>query len=195
MTEPQPVHDPASLGHTVEPAADLLPIVYEDLRSLAVAYLARESAGHTLQPTALVHEAWLRLADAERDRWSDHRHYLVTAARAMRRALVDHARSRGRDKRGGNAARVTLDVASFGTDAPQVIDLLALEEAMQQLAALDPVKAQLVELRFFGGMPADQAAEVLGMARSTAAEQWRLARAWLGRRLRATDETAAAGDG
>ncbi len=176
--------------------ADALARVYDELRSLAASHLRHERTGHTLQPTALVHEAWLRLAAPGEDGWNDRRHFLGCAARVMRQVLVDHARGRGRIKRGGDRVKLTLDPTvtppdgrDRDRDRPDRLDLLALDEAMTELAALDERKARLVELRFFAGLPADEAAEVLGIARSTASEEWRLARAWLGRRLQAEEPT------
>lgn len=169
--------------------ADALARVYDELRSIAASYLQRERRDHTLQPTALVHEAWMKLAAPGEDGWEDRRHFIGCAAHVMRQILVDHARGRGRIKRGGDRLKLTLDpnVTPPTTGGPDALDLLALDEAMTELAALDQRKARLVELRFFGGLSADEAASVLDIARSTAAEEWRMARAWLGRRLRGTD--------
>jgi RNA polymerase sigma factor (TIGR02999 family) len=163
-------------------AAELLPLVYDELRNLAAARMAGEPAGHSLEPTALVHEAYLRLVGAGADRgWADKAHFLAVAARAMRRVLVDHARKRRRLKRGGDRQRVSLDgVPAPGSDD----DLVALDEALDALAAEDPAKARLVELRYFVGMTADEAAETLGISRATAARHWAYARAWLYDRLR-----------
>jgi RNA polymerase sigma factor (TIGR02999 family) len=165
---------------------DALARVYDELRAIAGGYLRRERRDHTLQATALVHEAWMRLAAPGEDGWEDRRHFIGCAAHVMRQILVDHARGHGRQKRGGDRLKLTLDpdVTPPTTGGPDALDLLALDEAMNELAALDERKARLVELRFFGGLSADEAANLLGIARSTAAEEWRMARAWLGRRLR-----------
>ena len=159
--------------------AFLLEQVYDQLRKLAAGYFRDERAAHTLQPTALVHEAWLRLAAQDNMTWHNERQFAVLAARAMRNILVDHARGRGRLKRGGDWQRLSLDGLGGKDNEQQQVDLLALDEALSQLSELDPTKARLVELRYFAGMPLHDAAAALGMARSTAAEHWRMARAWL----------------
>ncbi len=158
-------------------AAQLLPLVYDELRRLAVHKLAQEKPGQTLQPTALVHEAYLRLvARPQEQRWNGRGHFFAAAAEAMRRILVDQARRKQARKRGGDMAREPLDDLA----APEADEeLLALDEALGRLAALDPQKARLVELRYFAGLTADQAAEVLGISPSTADRHWRYARAWL----------------
>lgn len=160
----------------------LLPTVYDELRRLAGAHMRRERGEHTLQATALAHEAFLRLADGAQVRWRGRAQFLAVAARAMRQILVDHARRRGSRKRGGGAARVPLSdtVAAFGRPD---LDVLAVHEALEDLAARDPRKARVVELRFFGGMTGREAAEVLGIAESTADDEWAFSRAWLRRRL------------
>jgi RNA polymerase sigma factor (TIGR02999 family) len=161
------------------PARDLLPLVYDELRRLAAQRLAREAPGQTLQATALVHEAYLRLVGADPDRpWNGRGHFFGAAAQAMRRILVENARRRSRVKRGGDRARVDLDAAEPA--APQTdSDLLALDEALEQLALLDPVKAELVGLHVFAGLTLAQAAEILGLSTSTADRYWAYARAWL----------------
>jgi len=204
-TEPLPVPDPqptrllqAAARGEADAAAELLPLVYDQLRGLAAAYFRDERAGHTLQPTALVHEAWVRLIDLETVEWRSQAQFFVIAARAMRNILVDHARSRGRLKRGGDRRRITLSAidaamaAEAGRDAAadEGIDLERLDGAMRRLAEFDERKAQLVELRFFAGLDEATAADVLGMARSTASEHWRMARAWLHRELRDDDDGA-----
>jgi RNA polymerase sigma factor (TIGR02999 family) len=155
-------------------AADLLPLVYDELRKLAVAQMAREKPGHTLDATALVHEAWLRLA-GERS-FESKSHFLRAAAGAMRRILVDHARARRADKRGGDRQRVPADgLAAPSPDA----DLLNLDEALTRLAVEDPLAAQVVELHHFAGLSHDQAAETLGITIYLARQKWNYARAWL----------------
>ena len=158
-------------------AAAVLPVVYDQLRELAAARLAAEAPGHTLDATALVHEAYLRLVGPARERrWADGRHFFAAAATAMRRILVDHARAKRARKRGGGARRAALDAVP----APEPDEeLLALDEALAKLAVRDPVKARLVELRYFAGLTGEQAAEVLGISASTADRYWAFARAWL----------------
>ncbi|QOJ15716.1 MAG: sigma-70 family RNA polymerase sigma factor [Planctomycetia bacterium] len=165
-------------------AGQLFEIVYEQLRSIANAYFRHQRSDHTLQPTALVHEAYVKLIGGEEVQPRDRGHFFALAARVMRQILVDHARTRGREKRGGDGSwrRLTLD--GIALDDPQrPLDLLALEEALQRLAALNDTHARLVELRFFGGLEEDEAAEVLGVSRATASRAWRFVRAWLIREL------------
>lgn len=158
-------------------------MVYPEIRALAEAMLLSESPGHTLQPTALINEAYLRLAGQDRARFNNHAHFLIIASRVMRRVLVDHARARKADKRTPPGERLTLSGVP-STDAPgSPVDLLALEEALVKLTALNPRSAEVVELRFFGGLTSDETAEALGIARSTAADEWRFARTWLSREL------------
>jgi RNA polymerase sigma factor (TIGR02999 family) len=161
---------------------DLLPVVYEELRGLAGAFLRRERRGHTLQPTALAHEAWLRLADADQLEWQGRSHFLAVAARVMRRVLIDHARRHGAQKRGGGRQRVTLSEATPVLGSEDV-DVIALDAALSELAALDDRKARVVEFRFFAGMTMREVAEALGVSQTTAEEDWYFARAWLARRL------------
>ncbi len=158
-------------------AEQLLPLVYDELRKLAAARLAQEKPGQTLQATALVHEAYLRLVGNETERtYRDRSHFFASAATAMRRILIDNARAKQSDKRGGVRHRQPLeDVAAPLPDD----DLLALHEALDQLAAEDPLKAQLVELRYFAGLTGNQAADVLGISPSVADRHWVFARAWL----------------
>jgi RNA polymerase sigma factor (TIGR02999 family) len=162
-----------------KPARELLPLVYDELRRLAAQRLAREAPGQTLQPTALVHEAYLRLVGADPDRpWNGRGHFFGAAAQAMRRILVENARRRSRVKRGGDRARV--DLAAAAPVVPQTDqDLLALDEALEQLALKDPIKAELVGLHIFAGLTLAQAAEILGLSSSTADRYWAYARAWL----------------
>ena len=158
-------------------AEQLLPLVYDELRKLAAQKLALEKPGHTLQATALVHEAYLRLVGREQPRsYRDRGHFFAAAATAMRRILIDQARRKQTQKRGGGMRRQQLEeVAALQPDP----ELLALDEALKKLAATDPVKAQLVELRYFAGLTGDQAAKVLGISASTADRHWAYARAWL----------------
>lgn len=156
----------------------LLPIVYDELRRLAAHQLAAELPGQTLQPTALVHDAYLGLVGKEDPRWENRGHFFAAAAEAMRRILVDRARSRGRLRHGGGRRRVDLDKVDLAVDAPAE-ELLALDEALSKLEREDLDKAQLVKLRFFGGLTSQQAAEALGVSKATADRHWAFARAWL----------------
>jgi RNA polymerase sigma factor (TIGR02999 family) len=160
-------------------AAELLPLVYDELRKLAAAKLAYENPDQTLQATALVHEAYLRLVDADQARrWNSRAHFFRAAAEAMRRILVDNARRKRSLKRGGEFNRVELD-ALEATGVLPAEDVLALSEAVEKLAAHDTDKAELVKLRFFGGLSVDEAASVLGISRATADRHWQYAKTWL----------------
>jgi RNA polymerase sigma factor (TIGR02999 family) len=161
-------------------AADqLLPLVYDELRKLAAHRLAQERPGQTLQPTALVNEAYLRLVgQAEDRRWDGRGHFFAAAAEAMRRILIENARRKGRGKHGGGRRREYADLDALSADGSQQ-ELLALDEALEEFARHDPLKAKLVELRFFGGLTLEQAAACLGVSPSTADRAWRYARAWL----------------
>ena len=157
---------------------ELLPLVYEELRLLAAQRLSYEPPGQTLQATALVHEVYLRLVGNEPQSWENRGHFFAAAAEAMRRILVERARRKKTLKRGGQQHKTDLTVAEPADEgAPE--DLLALDEALQKLAQVDQVKADLVKLRYFAGLTLEEAAQALGMARSTAAEHWAYARAWL----------------
>jgi RNA polymerase sigma factor (TIGR02999 family) len=160
----------------------LMPLVEAELRRLAGAYMSRERRGHTLQTTALINEAFLRLTDARSISWQDRAHFLGIAARLMRRVLVDHARSRGYRKRGGDARRVTLDEELIASPDP-ALDLVALDRALDALAKTDPRKSKVIELRFFGGLSVDEAAHVLRVSPDTVKRDWRLAKLWLLREL------------
>jgi RNA polymerase sigma factor (TIGR02999 family) len=160
-------------------AAQLLPLVYEELRKLAAHKLAGEKPGQTLEATALVHEAYLRLVDTDQaQEWNSRGHFFAAAAEAMRRILVERARGRQRLKHGGDRKRVDLERVELAAPQPSD-DLLALDEALAQLAASDPQAAQLVQLRYFAGLTIPQAAEVLGIAPRTADFLWAYARSWL----------------
>jgi RNA polymerase sigma factor (TIGR02999 family) len=160
-------------------AEQLLPLVYEELRKLAAAKLAREQPGQTLQATALVHEAYLRLVDAEQaQRWNSRGHFFAAAAEAMRRILVNRARDKGREKRGGARRRVDLDRVRVA-DQTSGEELVAIDDALQELARRNGPCAELVKLRFFTGLTLDEAAAALGIARRTAHRYWAFARAWL----------------
>jgi RNA polymerase sigma factor (TIGR02999 family) len=166
-------------------AADqLLLLVYDELRRLATAKMAREKPGQTLQPTALVHEAYLRLVDGEPTQlWESRRHFFAAAAEAMRRILIDRARDRKRLKRGGGARRRRLDLDGLIAEDASADDLIDLDEALGRLALIDTRGAELVKLRLFAGLSLDQAAEALGIVRRTAERDWAFARAWLFRQL------------
>ncbi|HTQ54950.1 MAG TPA: sigma-70 family RNA polymerase sigma factor [Bryobacteraceae bacterium] len=156
----------------------LIPLVYDELHSLAAQYLRRERPGHTLQPTALVNEAYLRLVDQRDVQWQSRAHFMGVAARMMRRILVDHARRRGRVKRGSGKQVVSLDEALTLTDE-KVGGLIALDEALTALSAFDARKGRVVELRYFGGLSNDEMAEVLQVSTMTVMRDWKLAKAWL----------------
>jgi len=160
-------------------AEQLLPLVYDELRRLATGRMAHEPPGQTLQATALVHEAYLQLMDAEgRKSWEGRGHFFASAAEAMRRILIDSARRKRRPKHGGERHRVDLDDAGDAI-APPVDDLLALDEALEKLSAVDRASADLVKLRYFAGLSIDEAAEALGISPRTADRRWAYARAWL----------------
>ena len=171
-------------------AAELLPLVYDELRRLARQKMGQERAGHTLQATALVHEAYLRLVDGNTAKsWDGRWHFFAAAAEAMRRILVDQARRRGRIKRGGGAAarqRIDLDNIELTVNEPPE-ELLAVDEGLTALAAQHPEKAQLVKLRYFAGLTIEEAAEAMGTSAATANRQWAYARAWLFRYLESSE--------
>ena len=167
--------DPESLD-------SLLPMVYQELRRLAAGYLRRERPGQTLQPTALVHEAYLRLMKDRPGRWQNRAHFCAIAAHSMRQILIERARARGAAKRGGARQRITLDEGLVaGSD--RSIDLIALDEALERLAAIDPEQARLVELRFFGGLTVEETAEAMDISPATVKRHWTVAKAWLTREL------------
>ena len=159
-------------------AEELLPLVYEELRRLAAHRLAGERNGHTLQPTALVHEAWLRISGTDERNWQGRQHFFAAAAEAMRRILVDHARRRQAAKRGAGANRLDVDEVDIPAPAPDD-QLLAVNEALAKFATVDARKAELVKLRYFVGLTFEEAAEILGIAVPTAKQWWAYARAWL----------------
>jgi len=163
--------------------AELLPLVYEELRRIAAHKMARESAGHTLQATALVHEAWLRLVGASEQSWQNRAHFFGAAAEAMRRILVEHARRKQSLKRGGGGERVELNDSALVMSAPPE-ELLAVHEALDGLAAQDATAAELVKLRYFVGMTMEEAASAVGLSKRTAENLWTYARVWLHREIR-----------
>jgi RNA polymerase sigma factor (TIGR02999 family) len=166
-------------------AEELLPLVYDELRLLARRYLNRERPGHTLQPTALVHEAYIKLVDQSRVDWQGRTHFFAVGAKVMRNLLIDHARAKGRAKRGGGRHRVTLaeGLTPFANGELNIDQLLAVNESLDRLAELDPRQAKVVELRFFGGLTVPEVALVLGVSQRTIEGDWTHARAWLKREL------------
>jgi len=160
----------------------LMPLVYTELRQLARRYIRRESPGHTMQTTALIHEAYLRLVHQNQVRWENQAHFFGIAARLMRQILIEHARRRTRAKRGGGVGTLALDEAALVSQA-RAAELLALDDALERLAAVDPRKSRVVELRFFGGLSVEEAARVLHIAPNTVLRDWRLAKAWLHREI------------
>jgi RNA polymerase sigma factor (TIGR02999 family) len=160
----------------------LMPAVHEELRRLAHRQMRRERQGHTLQTTALVNEAYMRLIDLSRVRWQDRAHFFAMSARLMRRILVDHARSRNYQKRGGGGANVALDEALM-VSTERGADLITLDEALEALAKVDARKSQVVEMRFFGGLSVDETAEALHVSGETVMRDWRLAKVWLLREI------------
>jgi RNA polymerase sigma-70 factor (ECF subfamily) len=166
----------------------LFALVYEELRSLASGYMRRERPDHTLQTTALVNEAYLKLI-AHKDSFLENRlHFFAVAAKVMRQILIDHARTRHYEKRGGKAVKISLDEAVIVSDE-RAADLLELDDALKGLAAIDPRKSQVVELRFFGGMTIDEAAQFLGVSSNTVVRDWEMARAWLYQSIHGTGDT------
>jgi RNA polymerase sigma factor (TIGR02999 family) len=163
-------------------ADELIPHVYAELKQIAAAHLRRERPGHTLQVTALVHEAYLRLVDQEQMTWRGRAHFLGVAAKVMRRILVDYARTRGRAKRGGDFIRATFDESlDVGPDhtVERTLELLEIDQALEQLAERDGRQAKVVEMRFFGGLSVEETAEVLGISAPTVVREWAMAKAWL----------------
>lgn len=170
-------------GGSGEALDRLIPIIYEELRGRAAGYLRRERPGHTLQPTALVNEAYLRLADAQDVPWQNRAHFFAIAATVMRRILVEHARKKVASKRGGPDVRLTLDENLAVTDSAEGVDVIALDEALDRLAAIDAQQARVVELRFFSGLSVEETAEALGVSPRTVKRDWSVAKAWLHREL------------
>ena len=163
----------------------LMPQIHDELRKLAASYLRRERPDHTLQPTALVNEAFLKLVDQRAAKWQNRAHFFGIAAQAMRRILVDHARAHSSGKRGGAFRKVPLDDANLVGSTTDV-DLLALDEALTRLAVMDPQQSRVVELRFFGGLTMEETAEVMRISPATIGREWRMAKAWLSAELSRT---------
>jgi len=166
----------------IKATEELLPVVYKELRRLAAHKMASEPAGHTLQPTALVHEAWLKLVDSPNQSWQNRAHFFGAAAEAMRRILIARARSKSRQRRGARAEHVDVDAMEIAGPAPDD-QLIALNDALEQFAALEPQQAELVKLRYFVGLKIEEAAQVLGISEATAKRWWAYARAWLFHRI------------
>jgi RNA polymerase sigma factor (TIGR02999 family) len=183
LVAPTPPEDVTQVLHEVSAGdhdafARLMPLVYDELRRLASRYLSRERADHTLQATALVNEAYLRLVDQTRINWQNRAHFFAISAQIMRRILVDYARSHTAEKRGGSLEKLSLDEAiSFSKEKD--VDLIALDDALADLTKLDPLQSRIVELRFFGGLTLEETAEVLSLSRSTVEREWLTAKAWL----------------
>ena len=167
-------------------ADELFPLVYDELRRVAACKMASESPGQTLQPTALVHEAWLRLGGAENLPWENRAHFFGAAAEAMRRILIDNARRKRALRHGGGQQRLNLDDIDVAAGSEDDDQLLEVHEALDKFAAVDPIKAELVKLRYFAGMTIEEAAEVLGISAPTAKRYWAFARAWLFREISET---------
>lgn len=161
----------------------LVPVVYQELRRMADRYLRLENPGHTLQPTALVHEAWLRLIDQTRVSWQNRAQFFGVAARMMRRILVDHAKTKHREKRGGDAVKLSLDDV-INLSQERASDLLALDDALDALAAMDERKSRVVELRYFGGFSVEETAQILEVSPDTVMRDWKMAKAWLYQQIR-----------
>ena len=169
-------------GGDREAVDTLMPLVYDELHKVAAQYLRKQRPDHTLQPTALVNEAYLKLIDISSVSWQDRAHFFAVASQTMRHVLVDHARGRNRDKRGGGAQKVSLDEAISFSQGNEV-DLLSLDEAMRELAAMDEQQSRIVELRFFGGLTVEETAVVLHISPATVKREWRIAKAWLHKRM------------
>ncbi|MBN2164595.1 MAG: sigma-70 family RNA polymerase sigma factor [Pontiellaceae bacterium] len=166
-----------------ESSADaLLPLVYDELRKLAYARMANQSSDHTLQPTALVHEAWLRMVDDNDRTWQNRSYFFASAATAMRNVLIDHARKKGRKKRGGNRERIDLDQLEISSPEPDDL-ILAVDDALKQLERVNPKLAKIVVMKYFGGMTNLEVAEAMGIAQSSVGRYWAGARAWLYKQL------------
>jgi len=170
-------------GEGEESALDeLLPLVYDELHRMAKRYMSSQPSGHTLQTTALIHEAYLKLADRKERRWQDRAHFFAVAARAMRHILVDHARSRRAEKRGGATQLISLEETAVVSDE-RAAEIVALDDALNRLSALEGRKGRVVELRYFGGLSVEETAEVLNVSPETVARDWRFAKTWLLREL------------
>ena len=166
-----------------EAADELVRLVYQELRRIAAAYLWKERPGHSLQPTALINEAWIRLADQTQVDWRDRTHFFGVAAQMMRRILVDHARAHLADKRGGGATVLSLDIVEIEATPQKLEEILAIDEVLSRLAQVDPQQGQIVEMHYFAGMTIEETAAALGVSSRTVDREWALASAWLRREL------------
>lgn len=192
LDENQPAQDVTRIleawsGGDREALDRLIPLVYDELRRLAGRYLRRERSDHTLSPTALVNEAYMRLVTQSDVRWQNRAHFFGVAAQLMRRILVDHARGHLASKRGGGTRRLSLEDVDSKFERPD-LDLIALDDALHELAALDPQQSHIVELRFFGGLTIDETSEVVGVSPMTVKREWALAKAWLLRQVSRDDD-------
>lgn len=192
LDENQPAQDVTRIleawsGGDREALDRLIPLVYDELRRLAGRYLRRERSDHTLSPTALVNEAYMRLVTQSDVRWQNRAHFFGVAAQLMRRILVDHARGHLASKRGGGTRRLSLEDVDSKFERPD-LDLIALDDALLELAALDPQQSRIVELRFFGGLTIDETSEVVGVSPMTVKREWALAKAWLLRQVSRDDD-------
>lgn len=169
-------------GGRREAVDELMPVIYDELKKIAAQYLRKERREHTLQPTELAHEAYLKLIDISNVNWQDRAHFFAVSAQVIRHILVDHARAKATDKRGGAAERIVLDEAISFSEEPDT-DLLALDEALKILATFDEQQSRIVELRFFGGLTIEETAEVLKISPATIKREWTLAKAWLHKTL------------
>jgi RNA polymerase sigma factor (TIGR02999 family) len=167
-----------------EALQQLLPLVYDELHRQAARYLRRERSDHTLQTTALIHEAYLKLVDQKNVQWQNRAHFFAISAQAMRRILVDYSRTKHREKRGGTDVKLSLDEAALVTGQEQSVDLIALDEALTRLAKMDQQKARIVELRYFSGLSVLETAQVMGVAAKTVERNWTMAKTWLYRELK-----------
>jgi RNA polymerase sigma factor (TIGR02999 family) len=195
MTDPSRAHDVTGLllswGQGYAAALDrLVPLVYDELRRVARGHLRREAPGHVLQATGLVHEVFLRLVDVDRMTVTSRTHFFAIAARLMRQVLVDHARRKRADKRGGGATVISLDERTPAAAPTASVDVLALDEALEALSSLDPRQSRVVELRFFAGLSIPEVADALGVSTATVEREWAMAKAWLHQRLSARSEPA-----
>lgn len=170
-------------GGDREALEKLMPLVYNELHKQAARYLRRERPNHTLQTTALIHEAYMKLVDQREANWESRTHFFAIAAQAMRRILIDHARARRQEKRGGDNVTLALDDAALIITDERNIDLLALDEALDRLAEIDGQQVRIVELRYFSGLSLEETAEALGISRATVAREWSVAKTWLRREL------------
>ena len=187
MTDVTRILDAIERGD-VKATDELLPLVYEELRLLAAQRLSKETPGQTLQATALVHEAYIRLVGDEPQKWNSRGHFFAAAAEAMRRILIENARRKKSAKHGGNRERIELTEASLNVPAPAV-DLLALDDALEKLSRTEPSVADLVKLRYFAGLTIDQVAKIQGISRRSVIDHWAYARSWLAREIAGSDET------